>query len=435
MTVTDRWSLHASLIAVAAVVIGVTAGAVAVERSRVLAPDRPATAPSTPAPAGTFDRLDGQLQRVARIVSEVRGLDFEQVPRPTYLTPDQLAARARALVDEYTEEEAEADRRILVALRAIPPGTDLREMLATALGEQVAGFYDKRTRDLVVRAGHGEQLGPLDEVTLAHELEHALVDQVLGLPFSDRDPGPGEEDAAFAASALVEGDATLTMIRYAERALTPEQHVELLAEQARLAAEIGDLTDLPHIVQRSLSFPYEEGLAFVVHLWDIDGFAAVNGAYRRLPTTTLQILVPERYVGQEGDAADPRDVADLPAPWTRHTSLAVGAADLLFLFEAPGDDPTQALDDPRGAATRWRGGEVVLFSDGDRSAVAMALEGETGLCAAVGEWYAAAFGPGRGSQARMEFEAPTQDAVVTCEGPEVRLGIGPDLATAAALAA
>ncbi|MDP9022001.1 MAG: hypothetical protein M3N57_04715 [Actinomycetota bacterium] len=435
MTGTDRWSRHASLIAVAAVVIGVTASAVAVERSGVSTPDRPAAAPSTPAPAVASEALGGQLQRVARIVSEVRGLEFEQIPRPTYLPPEELAARARALVEEYTDEEAEADRRILVALRAIPPGTDLREMLATALGEQVAGFYDKRTRELVVRAGDGERLGPLDEVTLAHELEHALVDQVLGLPFAERDPAPGEEDAAFAASALVEGDATLTMIRYAERALTPEQQVELLAEQARLAAELGDLTDLPHVVQRSLSFPYEEGLAFVVHLWDIDGFAAVNGAYRRPPTTTLQILVPERYVGGDGGAADPRDVTDLPAPWTRDTSLAVGAADLLFLFEAPGDDPTQALADPRGAATRWRGGEVVLFTDGGRSAVAMALEGETGLCAAVGEWYAAAFGPGRGSQGRTEFEGASQDAVLSCEGPEVRLGIGPDLATAAALAA
>lgn len=431
----------AGWLAVAALVVALAGVAVVVDRSvGSVAADAPQREPvAGPTATGSVESLASQLDRVARTVAQVRGLPFDSVPEPVYLAREELAERAATLVDEYKPEKADVDRRILSLLGAVPADADLRALLSTALSQQVAGFYDPRTDELVVSApGDGRRLGPLDEVTLAHELEHALADQVLGLPYADRDPAPGEEDAAFAAVALTEGDATLTMILYAEAALTPAERAGLVAEQAALTAELGDLTDLPHYLQRSLSFPYEEGLAFVSTLHDLDGFAAVDGAYRRPPGTTLEILVPAMYVHQQLAAADPRAVPAPGAPWEPRDTLALGAADLLFLFEAPGDDQARALDDPYAAAVMWRGGEVSLFAQGERSAIALALEGEAGLCAAVRAWYAAAFPsavrtdtPDGGAR----FDAPDQDAVLACAGREVRLGIAPDLATAQALTA
>lgn len=430
-----RWT---PLLGVLAVLIALTAAGIAVDRSGLLEP-RGAGPKAGPTGTGTattaVESLAEQLQRVARIVEEVRDLRFEQVPEPTFLPPDELAERAAGFLEQYTDEDAEEDRLLLEALGAVPPGTDLRALLSTALEEQVAGFYDPETGEMVVgTAAQGERLGPLDEITLAHELEHALADQVLGLPDLSGVPS-GDEDAAFAVQALIEGDATLTMVRYAETAMSVVDQARLLADQSRLAAELGALSDMPHYLRRSLLFPYEEGLSFVSAVEARGGWELVDAAYTRRPTTTLQILRPQLYLDGEGAARDPRDPGDPGAGWERLDEVAVGAADLLFLFEAPGGDTARALDDPRGSAGAWLGGEAVLWSDGDASAVGVALLGAPALCDAVTDWYRAAF-PSAAVAQRGEavtLDGPEQDARITCSGEEVRLGIAPDGRTAAAL--
>jgi hypothetical protein len=100
----------------------------------------------------------------------------------------------------------------------------------------------------------------------------------------------------------------------------------------------------------------------------------------------------------------------------------LGAADLLFLFEAPGNDESRALTDPRAAAGAWAGGEYVLYGDGAESAVGVSLEAVEGqeevLCTALEQYVDA---------------AQIGDAAVRCEGTSVRLGIGPDPSTAQVL--
>ncbi len=430
-----RW---APLLGVLAALIGLTAAGVAADRTGLLdLADGPTPIPRAgPTATATVETLGEQLQRVAGIVEDVRQLRFDEVPTPTFLPPDELAERASGFLEDYSGEDAEEDRLLLEALGAIPSGTDLRGLLATALEEQVAGFYDPETGEMVIGAGaQGSRLGPLDEIVLAHELQHALADQTLTLP-DLAEVSPGDEDAAFAVQALIEGDATLTMVRYADRALSVIDQARLLAEQGRLAAELGSLTEMPHYLQRTLLFPYEEGLAFVSALEARGGWETVDAAYARRPETTLQILRPELYLRGEGVARDPRDPASPGDGWERVDEVAIGAADLLFLFEAPGGDTSRALEDPRGAAMTWRGGEAVLWSDGGgRFAVGAALVGTPELCGAVTGWYRAAFPSAAVTQRGdgMSADGAEQDAEIRCAGDEVRVGIAPDGRTASAV--
>lgn len=424
-------------IGVLAVLVALTAVGIVADRSGLLDPrGDPAPGPTrTETPSAAVESPAEQLERVAGIVEEVRDLRFERVPDPTFLPPEELAERAAGFLVEYTDEDAEEDRLLLEALGAVPPGTDLRELLSTALEEQVAGFYDPESDEMVVgTAALGRRLGPLDEITLAHELQHALADQVLGLPDLAHVPS-GDEDAAFAVQALIEGDATLTMVRYAENALSVIDQARLLADQSRLAAELGTLTEMPHYLQRSLLFPYEEGLSFVSTVEARGGWELVDAAYTRRPSTTLQILQPQLYLDGDGAARDPRDPADPGAGWERLDDVAVGAADLLFLFEAPGGDTARAVADPRTSAVAWRGGEAVLWSDGEASAVGIALIGTPALCDAVTDWYRAAFPSAAVVEQAdgISVDGPEQDARIRCSGEEVRLGIAPDGRTAAAI--
>jgi hypothetical protein len=382
-----------------------------------------------------FDEVaPASLGEVAVKVEDVRDLNFERIPEPTYLSLAELAERAAGYADEYPDAEAVADSALLSSLGAVPEGVDLKELTATALSEQVAGFYDTETKEIVVSGDPDVGLDAVEEATLAHELEHALADQVLGLPVEEDFPPDGEEDSVLAATALVEGDATLTMSLFSVEAA-------YLAPTAILGTEIAGtqgLTPLPHYLQRSMIFPYIEGLGFVCDLYRDGGWAKVNDAYANPPTTTAQILFPERYAEDEG-AIDPRDSQSPGSSWTRNDVQAFGAADLLFLFEAPGDDTARALDDPVGRAAAWAGGEVQLWTwrDGLDYATAILLvqrEGEHGLCDSVRDWYRAAFpnDPEVPVQAgeRLATNVPTESASLRCQGNEVRLGIGLDLSTA-----
>jgi hypothetical protein len=309
---------------------------------------------------------------------------------------------------------------------------DLRQTRAQALGSQVIGFYVPKTGELVVQV-QGQQLEPLDRTTLAHELEHALADQNLGFPIP-LEPKPGREDRDLAGIALVEGDATLTMQRYA--AMLPfDQQLQLADPSLAAEAEAG-LAGLPYYLRQELLFPYEDGLSFVCGQYAKGGWPAVNRAYADPPTTSAQILFPDRYAAGE-DAVDPSNPGDPGSDWSKEGEHELGAANLEWLFEAPGGEKSVALDHPVATAATWAGGEVHVWERGRDTALGVALAerpGQDVLCSRISRWYEAGFPDaqpsGSASEEGLTLDGSRQDAVIRCAEDEVHLGIGPDPATA-----
>lgn len=377
-----------------------------------------------------------RVRQIADQVEKLRELDYTTEVEADFLGDGALERRISDLfLEEYTPELADAEARVLGLLGAVPPGSDMAELRREALEGQVAGFYVPETKELVVRSSG--DVGAVEKITLAHELEHALADQKLDLPVPE-DPDPSRADQDLASLALVEGDATLTMQQYALQHLGFDEQLALASDPTVLQAQ-QQLAELPHYLQQELGFPYLEGLNFVCDIYSEGGWDAVDEAYANPPTSTDQILFPERY-GAGEEAADPRDPGSLEEPWQEELSSSLGAVELKWLFEAPGGDTSAALSDPDAAIAAWGGGELTLWTDGEQSAVGVALverEGESGLCEAVTGWYEAAFPDA--SEASPEgdetlvSDGAAQDAVVACSGSDVRLGIAPDLNDARAL--
>jgi hypothetical protein len=391
-------------------------------------------------PPGSGDVPDSeaaeQIAQISDVVERLRSLSFEEEPSPDFLDDARITERLTAeVLEEYDEGDAEADERILSALGAVPPGLDLIEVQTDLLTSQVAGFYDPDTGELVVRGDASDDgLDPAAQSTLAHELEHALADQAFDLPV-DVTEDVTDSDAALAALSVVEGDATLTQQHFTVVGMTVAEQLGLNTDPDALAAQ-RQLADIPHYLAQSLQFPYLAGLRFACARYLDGGWEAVDAVYDALPTTSAEILDPQRY----GTAAvDARDPGQLGGDWQRRRTTTLGAADLLWLFEAPGDDTAQALDERRERALAWTGGELALWVDGEATALGVALtqEADGPLCDAVASWYERAFpdatdAPTRRDE-RMIREGPAQTAALTCSGPDVRLGIAPDLETARAL--
>ena len=235
------------------------------------------------------------VAEVARRVEAIRGLEFESVPRPVEVSPEQ--ARREGLEDldrSYPERRRRADEEILKLLGVVEPDLDLREMSASVFSEGVAGYYDPRTKRMRTVRGAQTATRVLAEMTLAHELTHALEDQRFGLGLED---AGGTDDAALARLALVEGTATALMTRYADRHFTAEESLGGV-----LGSAFADTGSLPAFLQAQLTFPYLGGQTFVEALLDRAGgrWTLVDLAERvRPPVSTEQVMHPEKYFGFE----------------------------------------------------------------------------------------------------------------------------------------
>jgi hypothetical protein len=195
------------------------------------------------------------------------------------------------------------------------------------------------------------------------------------------------------------------------------------------------LEGVPAYVQAELMYPYLTGLEYACRLYADGGWPTLDTAYRDPPRTSAEVLFAE-------DAGltptDPRDVEPLTGGWKVAEQDTLGAVQLLWLMQAPGGDQGKGLDDAREAARHWAGGELVLSTRGDESALGVALvddrDGGT-LCSAVERWYQAAFDTSRADDGdAVVLTGDGQVGVLQCAGRDVRLGIAPDAATAATLA-
>ena len=381
-----------------------------------------------------------QFEDIEQAVTQLRELEFAEEVDPTYLSQEQIDERITESVEEdYSQQEADIDRRYLAALGAIEPDRNLLDTQKELLGGQVAGFYDSDTGEMVVGAADpGTVLNPTDQVTLAHELTHAVTDQQLGLPELLDDETP-DTDAALAALTLVEGDATLVMQRFAVSALDMSEQLGLAADP-RAAEAQEQLQQFPHVLQRQLTFPYEQGLRFACAVNQQGGWDALDAAYDQLPQTTAQVMFPERFNQPVPDAPDASTAPG--GDWQEARTDTLGAAELMWLFEAPGDDPDASLSDPRQRVAHWDASTATLWTRGGDTALGVALRDRGGpgpsLCDSVTAWYDAAFtddsAASTAGDEQLAREGGYQSGVVTCTGDEVRLGTAPDLETARRIA-
>ncbi len=335
------------------------------------------------------------VERIARRVERLRGLKFRRPAKPQFVDRETAVRLQRdATLRDYPESDREIDEDAIKLLGLLRPDEDLEAVYRAIEGEQVLGFYDPKTARLVVIKGTADKA--LLELTLAHELTHALEDQHFGLD-SDDDPN---DDRAIARAALHEGTATEVMSRYATEYLSIS---ELLA-----AGSGGDTSKLPEYVERTLLFPYLEGQKFIQTFMGQQSFG-VGGSWGPVdsliagkpPVSSEQILHPRGYaVGDEPKSVVMPDVVGAAGKqWRRVDRSGVGEFDLRQLFEIVGGKPDT------DAAAGWGGGEFELWRrrDGAPGCEAPCIEDDIGVLRIA--WDSTADRLQAGTAFRRSFEA------------------------------
>ncbi|MFZ5895913.1 MAG: hypothetical protein ACOY0T_32960 [Myxococcota bacterium] len=295
------------------------------------------------------------------LVSEVRGLPAKKRVPGVRLDRKALEAEVtRLLAEESPREAIEGNTEVLFALDAVPANFDLQATLRRLYSSELAGFYDAKLRRMVLASDLGKDM---ERMTLYHELVHALQDQHFDLSHAF-DWKPEAADAQAAYHSLAEGDATAAMTEIFAAALgVPPQQIPpaALKLDATLLQASPNLRDVPGVISRSMIAPYADGLAFVAYLRDHQGgWPAVDGAFRRAPISTEQILHPDKYLKNEAVIA----LADIETPNGFSAEAfrdVMGEQGLRLLFEEwlPSSGANEAASD-------WGGDRLAVFSAGDQ---------------------------------------------------------------------
>ncbi len=339
----------------------------------------PSTTTTAPGPQPTPPDLSGleglspevreQLEQLIVEAEEVRELPFLSPPTITVVSDDELEARVREAIEEDIEDFP-ADEALYKLLGLLDPDADLLTMLLDLYGEQVAGFYDGDTGEIVVPA-HAEGLSVLQRGTLVHELVHALTDQHFR--FDEKFDAMIEDDRldqAAAYQALIEGDATLAEIIWLQ-GLSQRELGEFVAES--LEADATALQSVPQFIQDSLLFPYDAGLGFVQDLHRSDGWAKVNEAYSILPDlpgSSEQVITPDDF-GRDLPLEVEIPPIELPDYELERTSVW-GEQGFRVMLD-------QVLGESTGApaADGWGGDSYHQWFDGENAALLIVYRGDT----------------------------------------------------------
>ena len=291
-------------------------------------------------------------------VASIRQLSFTQPV--LYDVLDRAGIRqvvAGKISEQYSDQEIRDISTGYSALGLLPPDFPLKETYINLLGEQIAAFYDQHQHKLFMFQDASLE-NAQNRVILAHELTHALQDQNFGLlklPLEAKN----NDDRAAAASALVEGDATLVMGQYMVKDFTWRSLADTVGYSVTQSME--QIRKAPHFLREMLVFPYIKGQQFCDAVYARGGFPALSAVYADPPASTAQILHPEKYFPETRE--DPIPVTFTGATFQGAEPLAdnvLGEMGCRLLFAESAD-----ADSADQIAAGWRGDRYLVFDGGN----------------------------------------------------------------------
>ena len=259
------------------------------------------------------DELFRSVDEILAFVSSDTRLPIQHSVKRKLITRDEVNKYLR---DKFNEDESSKrlarSEIVLKKFGLLDRDFQLRPFMISLLTEQVAGFYDDKTKTVNLL----DWIEPDEQKpVLAHELTHALQDQRVDLT---RWSVVGPEDIAkdvqqdnlhiqsdeadTARDAVAEGQA---MVVYLDYSLRPTGHT--LAQSPDLLDRLKDtiadtssspiLARAPLLLQKSLLFPYSEGLAFEDAVLLKGGKdAAFSSVLANPPASSFEILHPTAYM-------------------------------------------------------------------------------------------------------------------------------------------
>jgi hypothetical protein len=316
------------------------------------------------------EQLFHSVDEIMQFDSKQTGLAIKHDVKRKLTSRDEVYAY---LTQHLNDEDVQRLRRSELVLKKfglLPQDFNLETFLVALLKEEVAGYYDPKTKtvNLLDWVPIEEQ-----EPVMAHELTHALQDQDINLQKwmkkgdkdlgeIKKDPTPADienDEIDNAREAVIEGQAQAMMFQYA---IAPTGHTitsspalvdSMLEETLTGSASTKVFNQAPIFLKESLTFPYSYGMGFVIKLMQQGGKEkAFADVLHNPPHTTRQIMQPDTYLS--GEKIEQMHLPDFKRDFKDYKKFDIGAMgefDVAMLVEQYADKKLSKKIYPE-----WRGG-------------------------------------------------------------------------------
>jgi hypothetical protein len=353
------------------------------------ADQKPASAAETRITKQQAKELFKSVDEILQFASKDSKLPIDHSVKRTLISREEVNKFLRQKFDEdESTKRLERSEIVLKKFGLLDHDFHLRPFLISLLTEQIAGFYDDKTKtvNLLDWIEPDEQKG-----VLAHELTHALQDQKVDLSkWSDVEAkGTAKnvqednqhiqvDEADTAREAVTEGQAMAVFVDYGMKATgkTIADAPDMGPKLKELTADTSGspiLARAPLLLQQSLLFPYSDGLAFEHRVLVKAGRdAAFAGVLSRPPSSSSEIIHPDAYLSHT-----PVPVLRMPdihplidAEYTPYDEGVMGELDVRIVAELFGGPQIAAALSPA-----WAGG--IYYAAQRKSAVTAAQKEST----------------------------------------------------------
>jgi hypothetical protein len=296
------------------------------------------------------------VDEILKFVSKDTALPIRDDVKRKLVNRDEVVAFIRKHMEE--DDDAQRLRRSELVLKKfglLPRNFDLQAFLLALLREQVAGYYDPKTKTVnLLDWIEAEQQKP--------GLEKYMKAGDADLGTSKKEPTIADienDEASTAHQAVVEGQAMVVLIDY-ELSPTGQSVVDSpqIVEALKAGMLVGtpdsvEFHNAPLYIKEALTFPYRYGLDFEAELLTkIGKEKAYSGTFKSPPRSTREIMEPGVYLS--GEKLPPMPLPDFKKDFKSYDKFDVGAVGefdaALLIDQYAGAEVSKRL------YPHWRGG-------------------------------------------------------------------------------
>jgi hypothetical protein len=252
------------------------------------------------------------VDELIKFASDDTGLPIRQEVKRTLTT----RADVEKYLNEKFAEDEDAKRMqrgeiVLKKFGLLDRDFDLKPFMLALLKEQIAGYYDSKTKTVYML----DWIDPeTQKPVLVHELTHALQDQHTDLEkWNDQSPADAshnvnedndhlaKDELDTARTAVLEGQAMAVFVDYSLKPsgrsiIKNPELLDQLENQMQSTDDSPVLARAPLLLSESLLFPYRDGLSFEQDVWmDKGKKAAFAGVLDRPPASSWEVINPRLY--------------------------------------------------------------------------------------------------------------------------------------------
>ncbi len=257
-------------------------------------------------------QLFSTVDELLKFASQETGLPIRQEVKRTLTTRAEVE---KYLTEKFNDDEdskrMQRSEIVLKKFGLLDRDFDLKPFMLILLKEQIAGYYDSKTKTVYML----DWVDPeTQKPVLVHELTHALQDQHSDLEkWNDQTPSDVSHNASedndhlakdemdTARTAALEGQAMAVFLDYSlkpsGRSIVKDPEIlEELENQMQSSDDSPVMARAPLLLSESMLFPYKDGLNFEQDVWmDKGREAAFAGVLDRPPSSSWEVMNPRVY--------------------------------------------------------------------------------------------------------------------------------------------